>query len=499
MRPANLLFILTDQQRYDTVHRTIDGTPVMPALSRFAESGTQFTRAYCSQPICTPARGTIMTGLWPHQHGCIENNLALDYSVPTIAEMAAEESLECAYIGKWHLGDELFPQHGFSVWESIEDQYSDYFRTERDKDTRSSYHQFLMEQGYKPRNTSYFTRMEAAHMPRELAKPDFVADRVRDYIGRKAEEKTPFMTFASFLEPHPPYTGHYDGLFDWRTMELPESFSQTPAEGDSLKAYLMGLYYHRYGSSGFPLETDEDWRRLLARYYGLCRLVDEGIKKILDTLEEAGLAENTIVVFTSDHGDQMGDHNCLQKGVLYEESVRVPMIIRVPGQQRDLRYNYPVSQIDLVPTLLDLMGEEIPAHLPGRSLAHIVEGETGLSTGNVVVQWNAARQGLDAPDGGAVGMREEMIRLGEPRFGRDRSREAVYNDGRSLVTPEGWKYNCYSNGTVELFDLVSDPHEMRNLSNDQQCIQIKKALDAQLSEWIQNNKDFFPGGSGNEQ
>lgn len=332
-------------------------------------------------------------------------------------------------------------------------------------------------------------------MPLSLTKPAFITDRVCDYLRSQVGKSEPFMAFASFLEPHPPYTGPYDDLFDWEQIELPENFNQLPGAIDSVKASLMGIYYRLHGSSGFTLSSDDDWRRLIARYYGLCRQVDEGIGKLMHTLEETGLAENTIVVFTSDHGDQMGDHNCLQKGVLYEESIRVPLILRTPGKPGNRQYDYPVSHIDLVPTLLDLLGEEIPSALPGKSLVDILTGELNCPSGSVVVEWNAARQGLDAPDGGAVGMREEMIRLGEEAYGRQRSESAVRSDGRSLIAPNGWKYNLYADGIEELFNLELDPHELTNLTDDQQYIVLKQDLQDQLQAWMLHNDDSFTRSS----
>ena len=150
---------------------------------------------------------------------------------------------------------------------------------------------------------------------------------------------------------------------------MPSNFADAPTAAQPLKARLMQEYYLRHGHSGLSLRTEAEWRRMIANYSGLCSLVDTHVGTILNTLDECGLADNTIVVFTSDHGDMMGSHRLLAKCVMYQEAVRVPLFIRLPGQRRGTHVHGPVSQIDVVPTLLDLLGQPIPGSCPARACA----------------------------------------------------------------------------------------------------------------------------------
>ncbi|MFH1740102.1 MAG: sulfatase-like hydrolase/transferase, partial [bacterium] len=149
-RKPNLLFLWTDEQRADTIDVYGNCKIQTPNLSRLAGESVVFERAYVSQPVCTPSRSTVMTGLWPHTNTCINNNIPLPENIPCMPELLNDPDYRTGYFGKWHLGDEIFKQHGFEEWESIEDMYRRYFREGRDKDQRSSYFHFLKELGYTP-------------------------------------------------------------------------------------------------------------------------------------------------------------------------------------------------------------------------------------------------------------------------------------------------------------------------------------------------------------
>src|SRR5215467_1408830 len=149
----NLLFLWTDEQRADTLQVNGNYRFHMPVLNRLASESIVFGNTYVTQPVCTPSRGAILSGLYPHQHKCVHNNLRLDRSIPLQPELLNDSAYHTGYIGKFHLGDEAFPQHGFNEWFGTEDVYSDYYYPDRDPDVRSAYHHYLLNQGYKPDNT----------------------------------------------------------------------------------------------------------------------------------------------------------------------------------------------------------------------------------------------------------------------------------------------------------------------------------------------------------
>jgi arylsulfatase A-like enzyme len=452
----NLLFIFTDEQRYDTLGAYGNDRIRTPNLDRLAAQACAFDRAYVTQPVCTPSRSTILTGLWPHTTGCTENNVPLPQDVPCLPEMLPPGRWAAAYHGKWHLGDEIFPQHGFSQWRSIEDLYARHYSPGRDPSARSSYHHWLMSHGFRPANGDTFTRPEASRLPEPFGKPAYLAGEARRFLRAHASE--PFVLYVNFLEPHMPFFGPRDGQYDPAEVSLPANFDAPPTEDQPLKTRLLREAYRHRGHSGLALETEAHWRRMIANYWGLCSLVDTHVGAILDAVEELGLGERTIVVYTSDHGDMMGSHRLIAKCTMFEEAVRVPMLLRLPGQRRPRRIARPVSQIDLVPTLLDLMGCEAPPHLQGRSLRPLLAGRRPPDH-DVFVEWNG-------PDASIIGGGRGDLPLpeGAERPAPDDVAAAVRDPVRTVVTPDGWKLNCSPLGEHELYDLNADPWETTNLA-----------------------------------
>ncbi len=457
MRPPNLLFIFTDEQRYDTMAAYGNRAIAMPNLNRLAAQSVVFDRTYVTQPVCTPSRSSIMTGLYPHTSGCVENNIPLAADVPCLPEMIAPGTYAAAYHGKWHLGDELFPQHGVQEWRSIEDGYDAYYGAGRDRDQRSTYHHWLIEQGLTPRNGTSFSRAEATRLPEAFGKPAYLAHEASRYI--REHQREPFVLYVNFLEPHMPFFGPRDDQYDPADVPLPLNFEARPTDRQPLKARLFERAYYRRGHSGLPLRTEADWRRMIANYWGWCSLVDTHVGTILDALADCGLDDSTIVVYTSDHGDMMGSHRLLAKCVAFEEAVRVPLLVRLPGQRSAVRVRQPVSQVDLAPTLLDLMGQPIPAGLEGMSLRPVIEGQPDLRPRDVFIEWNGHNNGLGDVIG-HVSVPQEIRDLA----GMDEIVSAITDPVRTVITPDGWKFNCSPRGEHELYNLNDDPIETDNLA-----------------------------------
>ena len=441
----NLLFLWTDEQRADTMAAYGNSRIKTPNLNRLAAESVIFRNTYVTQPVCTPARSSVMSGLWPHTSGCTQNNVALPFETPAVPELVNDPYYRTAYIGKWHLGDEIFPQHGFEAWESIEDMYHPYYRMGRDENAKSSYCQWLTELGYEPDTTrGDFSRGFAANLPIEQSKTRFCERRACEFIERNQQE--PFMLYVNFLEPHMPFTGPLNDRHSPDEVTLPESFND-PLEENEPELYRAAydkLQIEGYG--GFDLTKESDWRRLVANYWGLVSQVDESVGKILETLERLGLAENTIVVYTSDHGDMMGAHKLLTKQFMYEESSKVPWLMRLPGGNSSQHIGQPVSHIDLVPTLLDLMNVKPVDALPGQSLVPLFRGEE-IVEDHVFIEWN--------PAGALAG--------GRNPGGSLRTTNAGGNATRSVVSPDGWKLCLNTHDRNQLFNLAEDPGELTNL------------------------------------
>ncbi len=461
----NLLFLWTDEQRADTMAAYGNRKIHAPNLNKLAAQSAVFRNAYVAQPVCTPDRSTVMTGLWPHTSGCTTNNVPLPDDVPCLNEILAKipgnADYRTGYMGKWHLGDEIFAQHGFQQWVSIEDNYIRHYRPGRDRAARSSYHHFLVEKGYRPNQQNIFTRGFSARRPIEHCKPKFLEQEACKFLRRHRHE--PFMLYVNFLEPHMPFFGPLDNEHDPARIDLPANFDDPLEENEPLRYRLLRESYR----SQYPDETA--WRGLIARYWGLVTQVDRSVGAILDVLAELGLDENTIVVFTSDHGDMMGSHKLLAKTVMYEESARIPWLMRIPQQGTPrTAIDDPVSQIDLVPTLLDLMGAEPHDRLPGHSLVRRIQGGRAAED-HVFIQWNPGA-GFRTPKKVDFASQEEIDRVARERT-------------RTVVSPDRWKLCLSDLDKPQLFNLASDPFETTNLVQRAEHRDVVRRLTARIHKW----------------
>ena len=282
-----------------------------------------------------------------------------------------------------------------------------------------------------------------------------------------------------------PFFGPRDNQYNPNEVPLPPNFDAELGDMHPLKKSVFAKTYYEVGSSGLPLKTKEDWQKMIANYWGLCSLIDTYIGKILDTLEECNLSENTIVVFTSDHGDMMGSHRLIAKQVMFEEAVRVPFIIRLPGQKKGKRVKGPVSQIDVVPTLLDLLNQPLPEYLQGMSLRRMLEDEKAVSENSVFIEWNGY-------DTGIIGDKKEELFVPDilkDQLSLEQLDAAVSDAVRTVITPEGWKYNWSQTGRSELYNLNKDPGEMNNLVEEPEYEKLITELQAKIVEWQNKTGD----------
>ncbi len=469
----NLLFIFTDQQRADTMACYGNSLIRTPNLDGLSGQSFVFENAYVSAPICSPSRSTIMTGLWPHTSGVLKNNYPLPESTPVVAEMLPADYVS-GYYGKWHLGNEVVKQRGFDRWVSIEDQYRDYYRAGEYASVFSDHYHFLMGHGYEPdrdfEGAKVFSRHLAAQVKEEHTKAMFLAERAAEFI--LTYRQRPWALYVNIFEPHPPYTGPFDDLYDPASIPLPPTFLKPPPHNAAL---MHRLIQRHSDEEDLPAAAwnEDGWRRLIARYWGLVTLVDKAVGRILEALDESGAADNTVVAFTSEHGDQLGEHNIYQKSAFYEQSVKVPLLMRVPWlglEHRMIPGRW--SHVDLVPTLLDLIGADLPGHLQGRSRAGVLAGVDTLDGHDAILDWN----------------------------GRDRSRhplglevDRIQNaPHRGLISSDGWKINLSIGDQCELYDLNSDPYEEFNLFEDPSHRARVLDMTERLRAWQRRTGDTVP-------
>jgi arylsulfatase A-like enzyme len=469
---TNLLFIFTDEQQAKTLAVYGNEKIKAPNLDRLAKQSFVFKNTYITQPVSSPSRSSLMTGLYPHQSEVTYNNIPLPSYTKCFPELINDPDYETAYMGKWHLGDELYAQHGFKTWISIDDQYNRFFSEGRDKDKRSDYHHWLLEKGYKPSHPkeNFFSRSFVASLPIEHSKTKFLEEKICEYLD--AHKNDLFVLYVNFFEPHMPFAGPFDNMYKSEDVELPENFYDPLDEDEPLRYRLYREYFiHQYG------KTEEDIRQLIAKYWGLVSQVDISVGIILDKLEELGLADNTIVVYTSDHGDMMGAHHMVEKQVMFEEAVRVPFMLKVPFiSTNNTIIQRRVSQIDIIPTLLDLMGKNIPNSLPGKSLTVLLKGKR-MTEDYIYVEWNPYQNHWQ-------GILKDTQLAGEEEIKR-----AVFSYTRTVISPDGWKL-CLSNDDLsQLFNLNHDPFETTNLFTNTNYQNKINFLTTKIEEWQKVTKD----------
>ena len=480
MPSPNLLFIFTDQQRWDTLGAYGNPGISTPHLDRLAADSILFRKAYVSQPVCTPSRSTLMTGLYPHTNGCISNNIALAEKVHAFPEMMTAGNYETAYIGKWHLGDEIFPQHGFKHWKSIEDNYWKFYSSPENMPVNCSYYHFLKKHGFQPdvRHGDFtcFSRFFATRVPEDYSKPGFIAEETCRFIDEN--RSSPFILFVNFLEPHSPFFSCLDDLYDPADVILPSNFCANMTEDVPLRTRLSSERARRTGDSWpWPLEDESEWRKFIAHYWGSVSLVDRSVGRILTTLDNCDLNRNTIVVFTSDHGDMMGSHGMIEKSVMYEEAVRIPLILRTPQLGFEKRVvDQPISQVDLVPTLLSMMGQAVPDHLEGTDRYPFLKGQADWGLEDVFMEWNGTAADPEPDEFPDLVSPEQISAIQGKRV-------------RTVLTGDGWKFNWNETGEHELYFLKDDPGELTNLYSDEKHTAVVADLKERIRKWQDRTGD----------
>jgi arylsulfatase A-like enzyme len=340
----NLLFVFVDQlaARWtgpggsDDVHT--------PVLDRFVGDGVSFDRAYSNTPVCTPYRSMLFTGQYPSQTGVRDNGQALPDGVPTLAECFHDGGYHPCYVGKWHLSGE--PQEERWVPPGDRGGFRDFVGWE-------SHHVDHMDGRIWADDPDDPIEMPGHETD---ALTDIAVDRLESLAGDADEQ--PFSMFVSYQAPHPPCTPLSPHVDPYDDRDLVSDPPNTDPDA-------------RYRNWGLDIGVQE-FRR---RYYAEVTQLDHAFGRLLDTLDEAGLAEDTVAVFTSDHGEMNGCHGRFDKFVFYEESIGVPLAVRGPGVPEDETVAEPVSAIDLFPTLVDLCGLSPPRSVEGESFADAVRGE----------------------------------------------------------------------------------------------------------------------------
>lgn len=346
MKNKNILLIFTDQLRADCIHAT--GNPVIqtPALDALAGESAVFERCYTPSPVCVPARYSMMTGLYPASTGCSNNQYKGHYEGDGMYARLSANGYHTMGIGKMHFPFKGYELHGFDERLSQEEFYNE----------KDSYGNYLLEKGYSNvfdyngmRSEMYYIP-QISQLPAAVHPTAWIGDRSVEFIKNYSEDK-PFFLMSSFIHPHPPFAppAPWNKLYrDFMVAEpnVPENCS------DMLTCY--NVMQNRY--KGLSVGID---RHLLSQtinhYYACISFVDYQVGRIIGALKEKGIYEDTLIVFSADHGELLGDYNCYGKRSMVDAACRIPMFVRVPGREPERRTD-PVSLVDIEPTLLGWAG-----------------------------------------------------------------------------------------------------------------------------------------------
>ncbi len=426
----NILFLFPDQWRRQAFSRWGDPNVRTPNLDRLAAEGTEFTRAYSNHPVCSPARSMLMTGLYTHQNGFLRNNFYLEQHPENLGYRLKDVGYRTGYIGKWHLdGHErpgFVPPHRRQGWDDFHGfNRGHWYRLNDPKESQARY--------FTPDGELVYS---------DVFEPILQTDIALDFIKRQ-EPDQPWALTVSYGPPHDPYTPppshqrHDPSQIHWRP--------------------------------NVPEDAREHYGKDIAGYYGLCELIDEQIGRLLDHLESSGLADNTLVIFSSDHGDMLGSQGRGQKLVPWEESAGIPLVVRGPGVHKGHTSSQLVSIIDFAPTLLALAGTTPSPRMVGRDISPVLRGEA--------IQ--------DRP----------VLLEGFMHMEQRQWRSLVTDRYKLTLVAEEKAGNATHSLLNQLYDLEEDPYETNNLYHHPDHQNLVRQLTALRSTLAARTGDAFPGMS----
>jgi len=370
----NILWICTDQQRYDTIHALGNPHIRTPNLDRLAAEGVAFTHAFSQSPVCTPSRACFLTGRYPRTTRCRQNGQNFPRGELLITKMLADAGYDCGLVGKLHISS----AHN-KTEQRVDDGYRVFHWSHHPAPSwpNNAYIHWLREKGYSWDDV--YHQPKGAHVwpgvPAELHQTTWCAEKTIEFITEQRDG--PWLMSFNCFDPHHPFDPPEEYLRRYDPDAVPPP-RYLPGELDNKPEFQRVDHQGAYGGKGMSSArlTEREHREIVAAYYAMIELIDDQVGRVLDVLEETGQRENTIVIFMSDHGEMLGDHGILLKGpYFYDCAVRVPLIISWPGRfAQGLRSDALVELMDLAPTLLEALGMEVPRRMQGKSFLPILEG-----------------------------------------------------------------------------------------------------------------------------
>ncbi|MGL4343953.1 MAG: sulfatase-like hydrolase/transferase [Cellulosilyticaceae bacterium] len=441
MKQYNILLVTTDQQRFDTVGERAPEFLRMPHTDFLRNQGITYTNAYAQCPLCVPARISIMNGKFPHTTGATTNCATSEVmgNRDTLPDLMRQAGYQTIAIGEMHFGPQR-AKHGFDEMIIPEDYYREM--------QRSGSHILPMKHGMG-QNEIY---PALATVPEAMTLTSWTAEKCVEYIRERRDPDQPFFMWCSFSKPHPPFDPPEPYYSMYRNVEMPEPVFGDWSDDEHAPEAFKRLR-QMWGYDKIPLSVIKEAK---AAYYGLLTQIDYNMGRVFSALQDKGLMNETIILFTSDHGEYLGDHHAGAKFFLHQPSAHVPFILRLPFEMnKDLEGTtqaIPITHADILPTLVNLAGGQVPTSIDGQDLIAVLEEKV------------KPRQYV------------EMI--------------SKLNLQESIGITDGkYKYIWYPEDQKEhLFDLTNDPQELINQADNQDYQTIKQTIKTTLiqSQHTQN-------------
>ncbi len=451
----NVLIIMPDQNRYDCQGYTGNALAQTPNVDRLAHAGVHFTHAFTPIPTCCPTRQSLLCGRWPQAHGGLWNYgtglpMAL-FDQPTWTEALADNGYAMGYVGKWEVHPTRGPREfGFRDHVNARD-YATWRETEGLPDYQRDSDRLPILQD-KP-VTRWFGGVDPA--PLEATRTHWYADRAIEYMRRYAAEGRPWHVRLDFEEPHLPCFP----AEPFASRVQPEAIPPWGSFGETFegKPYIQQQQLYSWGIESL---TWAEWSVYVARYLGMLAQIDDAIGRVLAALDALGQADNTFVIYSTDHGDNTGSHRLIDKHyIMYDNVVHVPLVLRWPAHFRTglTRDEFVVHALDLAATICEATGLPVPENYAGRSLLPLCRGE-------------------QAPD-----WREDVV--------------SVYNGAQfglfmqRMLRDRRWKYVWNPTDVDELYDLQADPSELHNRIADPTSAEVLRDMRQRLLEQLLQQGD----------
>jgi arylsulfatase len=474
MKKPNILWICTDQQRFDTLGCYGNSFVSTPNIDKLAEKGTLFESTYCQSTVCTPSRASFLTGRYPRTTRCRQNGQNIPESEVLVTKLLSDAGYIGALSGKLHLSA-CNPKVTHAMERRIDDGYAQFHWSHHPRGNwpTNEYIQWLQAKGKQYQAPAIEESKYVQTGPdAEDHQTTWCAEKAIEFIESNEHFDRPWFFSVNIYAPHHPFDPPKSHLEKYlaRLDEIP---APNYSEGELADKPYFQQYDHN-GAYGFPdlypysKMSEKDHKLIKAAYWAMVDLIDEQVGRMLDALERTGQLDDTIVIFMSDHGELLGDHGVYLKGAhFYEPSIRVPLIVSYPGHiPENRRIADFVELVDLAPTLLEAAG--LPKHpgMQGKSLWPVLTGgqPEGKHREDVYCEHYNASSKQNGLGGFATMVRTERHKI------------VVY----------------HSRNEGELYDLANDPNETVNLWNDSRCTALKAELLVRLSDRMAETVDPLP-------